>query len=154
MLVVQCSWEEMKRSDTSFVSPIAWPSKTRERSSKMTDFFKKKQRTFLQKWRTFFLHLQRGRKKKSKEWRVEKEWKKKNLIRYFANHKEIITFAAYIVIITALLALIDKHSGLTSQLWVDKIAVDMLRRWTRSVKRWRPCISLFRLASFASPSNA
>lgn len=41
MLVVQCSWEEMKRSDASFVNPIAWPSKTRERSSKMTDFFKK-----------------------------------------------------------------------------------------------------------------
>ena len=137
-----------------FCEPHRMAFKNKGAFFKNDGLFQKKQRTFLQKWRTFFLHLQRGRKKKSKEWRVEKEWKKKNLIRYFANHKEIITFAAYIVIITALLALIDKHSGLTSQLWVDKIAVDMLRRWTRSVKRWRPCISLFRLASFASPSNA
>ena len=43
-----------KRNDASFVSPIAWSSKTRERSSKITDFFKKNNGHFFKNDGHFF----------------------------------------------------------------------------------------------------
>ena len=43
----------------------------------------------------FFSILREEERKKRKNAELKRNEKKKNLIRYFANHKEIITFAAY-----------------------------------------------------------
>ena len=43
----------------------------------------------------FFSIFREEERKKRKNAELKRNEKKKNLIRYFANHKEIITFAAY-----------------------------------------------------------
>ena len=73
--------KKYKRNNASFVSPIAWPLKTTDISSKTRDIF-------------FSIFREKERKKR-KNGELKRNEKKKNLIRYFANHKEIITFAAY-----------------------------------------------------------
>lgn len=78
--------KKCKRNNASFVSPIAWSSKTRERSSKITDFFKKNNGHFFKNDGHFFSIFREEERRKRKNGGLKRDEKKKNLIRYFANH--------------------------------------------------------------------
>ena len=61
-----------KRNNASFVSPIAWPLKTTDISSKTTDI-SEKMTDISSKTRDIFSPYSERKKEKMKEWRVEKE---------------------------------------------------------------------------------
>lgn len=81
MRVVQCSWEEIQKEQRLFCEPHRMAFKNNGH------FFKNKGH--------FFSIFREKERKKRKNGELKRNEKKKNLIRYFANHKEIITFAAY-----------------------------------------------------------
>ena len=81
MRVVQCSWEEIQKEQRLFCEPHRMAFKNNGH------FFKNKGH--------FFSIFREKERKKRKNGELKRNEKKKNLIRYFANHKEIITFAAH-----------------------------------------------------------
>ena len=95
MRVVQCSWEEMQKERRLFCESHRMAFKNNGHFFKNNGHFGENDGHFFKNKGHFFSIFREKERKKRKNGELKRNEKKKNLIRYFANHKEIITFAAY-----------------------------------------------------------
>ena len=95
MRVVQCSWEEMQKEQRLFCEPHRMAFKNNGHFFKNNGHFGENDGHFFKNKGHFFSIFREEERKKRKNGELKRNEKKKNLIRYFANHYEFITFAAY-----------------------------------------------------------